>query len=87
MPQGITHVVHRFGKLKIQIEEAILRDPRFRSLCEDYGEAVNALNFWLQSPDARAATMIIDYKQLLVELEREILAELQQRPEEPLRGQ
>jgi hypothetical protein len=82
MAQGIGHVLKRFQSLRVRIEEEVLRDGRFRSLCEDYGEAVEALKFWSRSPDARAEKRITEYSQLLIELEREILADLGQHPEE-----
>jgi hypothetical protein len=29
-----------------QIRRLSLRDPRFRSICDDYGEALDAIEFW-----------------------------------------
>jgi len=81
MAQSVAHALNRFHSLRVRIEEAVLRDTRFRSLCEDYGEAVEALKFWSQSSDARAEKLIAEYKQLLVDLEREILSDLGHPPE------
>jgi hypothetical protein len=86
MSQNIAHVIDRFQSLRVQIEEAVLRDTRFRSLCEDYGVAVEALGFWSQSSDARAPKMIVEYQNLRAELEREILSDLQHRSGESLHG-
>lgn len=83
MARKISHAINKFRKLKVEIEEAVLRDARFRAICEDYGEAVDALDFWSQSTDERAAKRITEYRLLLLELEREIFVELQRCRGEP----
>jgi hypothetical protein len=63
----------------VEIQKAPLQDVRFRALCEDYGVAVEAFKFWSISADARAPTVIDEYRKLLAELEVEIFAEIQKR--------
>jgi hypothetical protein len=84
MSQKIAHAIGRFQSLRVQIEEAVLQDTRFRGLCEDYGVAVDALKFWSRSSDARAPKMVLEYQRLQAELEREILSDVQHRPGGPL---
>jgi|tagenome__1003787_1003787.scaffolds.fasta_scaffold15281203_1 hypothetical protein len=84
MSRKIAHVIGRFQRLRVQIEEAALQDTRFRSLCEDYAVAVEAVQFWSQSSDARAPQMILEFQRLQADLESEILSDLQHRPGGPL---
>ncbi len=79
MPHNLDHILGRFSELRVEIEKAALQDVRFRALCEDYGAAVTAFEFWSTSADARGPTMIDEYRRLLVELEVEIFAEIQKR--------
>jgi hypothetical protein len=79
MPHNLDHILGRFRELRAEIQKAALQDTRFRTLCEDYGMAVKAFEFWSSSPDARATGMIDEYRRLLGELEAEILVELQNR--------
>jgi hypothetical protein len=79
MPHSLDHVLGRFSELRVEIEKAALQDVRFRALCEDYGVAVEAFEFWSTSADARGPMMIDEYRRLLAELEVEIFAEIQKR--------
>jgi len=79
MPHNLDHILGRFHDLRVEIEKAALQDVRFRALCEDYGVAVEAFEFWSMSADSRGPTMINEYRRLLVELETEILVEVQNR--------
>jgi len=79
MPHNLDHILGRFSELRVEIEKAALQDVRFRALCEDYGAAVTAFEFWSTSADARGPTMIDEYRRLIVELEVEIFAEIQKR--------
>ncbi len=79
MPHMLDHILDRFRELRVEIEKAALQDDRFRTLCEDYGVAVEAFEFWSASAGARSPTMIEEYRRLLVELEAEIFAEIQKR--------
>jgi len=74
MAHKINRILGRFVELKSEIQEAALRDARFRGLCEDYEAAAEALEFWTKSPDPRAPKMITEYRTLLSDLEAEIFA-------------
>jgi hypothetical protein len=74
MTHKIGRILARFSELKSEIQETALRDARFRGLCEDYEAATEALEFWLQSSDARRLRMIAEYRQLVADLEAEIFA-------------
>ena len=79
MSHNLDHILRRFRGLRAEIQTAALQDARFRTLCEDYGIAVKAFEFWSRSADARATRMIDEYRRLLAELEAEIVVELQNR--------
>ena len=52
------------------------RDPGFRSICDDYGEAQRALKHW-ESASQAAPERVAEYRQILQELEAEALAILE----------
>ena len=74
MASQISRILIRFTELKSEIQEAALRDARFRGLCEDYEAAAEALEFWTNSADSRRPRMISEYRGLLNDLETEIFA-------------
>jgi Mg2+ and Co2+ transporter CorA len=76
MQGKLTHVLDRFASQRTQIERELLKNPQFRSLCEDYGETAETLNHWKQSIEPKARVMMKEYRQLLEDLEQEILAHL-----------
>lgn len=49
----------------------------FGSLCEDYAAAVTALRAWEVSADPKAPARVREYRELVAELEAEILGQLQ----------
>jgi len=74
MAHRISRILDRFAELKFEIQEAALRDSRFRALCEDYEAASEALEFWARSADARRTRMMKEYRALLSDLEAEIFS-------------
>lgn len=58
------------------LRERMLVDREFRSLCEDYGDAREALRHWEVSADRNRAARVEEFRRLMAELESEILAEL-----------
>jgi hypothetical protein len=72
MAHRINRILGRFGELKSEVQQAALRDARFRALCEDYETAAEALEFWTSSTDPRRPQMIREYRDLMTELETEI---------------
>ena len=73
------HVVRRFQHLVREIEAALLSNAHFRTLCEDYGEAVDALSHWERSTHPQKDERCAEYRKLLRDLEGEILLEIQSR--------
>ena len=53
-----------------------MRDPEFRSVCDDYGDVQRALEHW-QAAGQAAPERVAEYREILEELEAEVLANLQ----------
>ena len=66
----------RFASRAAELEREILQDPDFRSLCEDYGEAVAALERWSSSSHPSSPQRVSEYQNLVRELEEEIQSHL-----------
>ena len=47
-------------------------DPEFHSMCEDYEDCVNALNYWTESNEPKAKSRVDEYQILIRELQEEI---------------
>ena len=77
MPGRLAAALRRFASRSVQIEQEILRNPEFRTLCEDYGDAVAALERWRRSTDSIALKRASEYDKLVQELEIEISNYLQ----------
>jgi hypothetical protein len=76
MSDGIEALARRFPQHASTIHRLQARDPDFRSICDDYGAAQRALEHWeaaCQAAPERAA----EFRQILEELEGEILAILE----------
>jgi cell division FtsZ-interacting protein ZapD len=71
-----SHVLERLPDHRCALLQRMMRDPEFRCLCEDFGEALEALHRWEHSPDQHRAARVEEFSQLLAELESEILVEL-----------
>jgi hypothetical protein len=48
------------------------KDSEFRAICEDYEACVKALQFWTKSKDTEAEARIVEYHNLIQDLEDEI---------------
>jgi len=72
--EGVRAIVIRFPQLELQIRRRCSHDPRFASVCRDYGEAASALRHWRQQ--AAGDRRVREYEQILAELEAEVLAAL-----------
>ena len=71
------HVVQRFPEQWRDIAALSRASEDFRALCDDYGEAMEALRRWqAATADPNAPARIEEFRQLVAELEDEILAEL-----------
>jgi hypothetical protein len=67
----------RFPGDSVMIRRLFLADPGFRSLCEDYRLAAEALAGFRRRPDAAVRPEIGDYCRVMAELEAEIAALIQ----------
>jgi hypothetical protein len=64
-------IIRRFSEHEFEVNRRYARDPEFRAICEDYAVATRALEYW-EKDHAKAE----DYRQLIRELEDEILEHL-----------
>ncbi|QCO16588.1 hypothetical protein D3869_14825 (plasmid) [Azospirillum brasilense] len=79
MSDKLRHVVERFPDLEGVIKQHSADNRFFRSLCEDYGEAVEILRGWEASNGGRRSKRTGACRDLIADLEQEILLELQNR--------
>jgi hypothetical protein len=77
MSGSLTHVLERFPDHWQEITELLRTSAAFGSLCEDYAIAVTALRAWELSAHPKAPARVTEYRELVAELEAEILAQLQ----------
>lgn len=75
MSDRARHAVERFPDLAHAIKQYAADNRFFQSLCEDYGEAVEILRR-LEETD-RAGASVDACRELVADLEKEILLELQ----------
>jgi hypothetical protein len=80
----IAAIVERFPEQELAIRRLCNRDPGFLGSCEDYEVAATALSHWEGAGDAYTARAD-EYRQLLVEIEDEVLQGLAQH-RIPVRG-
>lgn len=73
---SIDLLVSRFRRHEFAIRRLYVRDPEFRSVCDDYGEVRRALAHW-QSTDQAEPERVAEYRRMLEELEAEALAMLE----------
>jgi len=77
MPILVRHVMDRFPADADLVLQCALENERFRSLCEDYALALEALRR-LEALDRRMVeSRIADYRALMTDLEREIQSTLE----------
>jgi uncharacterized protein YdcH (DUF465 family) len=76
MGDEIESLARRFPQHASTIRRLQARDPSFRSICDDYGEAQRALKHWEAAGQA-APERVAEYRQMLTELEAEALAILE----------
>ncbi|MGZ9020617.1 MAG: hypothetical protein ACXW3S_11795, partial [Rhodoplanes sp.] len=59
------HVLDQLPEHRQPIRARMLSDPEFRSLCEDYGDAFEALRRWEGSADSHRTARIEEFRRLL----------------------
>ncbi|MBP2295815.1 hypothetical protein [Azospirillum rugosum] len=77
MPDKVQYAVERFPDLDQAIKQCCADNRFFRSLCEDYGEAVEVLRGCEDENDPERLERCNACRELVAELEREILQELE----------
>lgn len=75
-------VVGRFPHREKEILEYFRSDSRFQSLCEDYCECLKSLARWTRETGKTAVVYQEDYRELLAELESDIVKYLDRLREE-----
>ena len=75
MALNVTAIVTRFPLRELEIRRRCARDPKFAEVCEDYGEALQALRRW-EGAGPAGATRTEDFRRIVDELEAEFLANL-----------
>lgn len=78
MSERARYVVERFPDLADAVKQYSSDNRFFRGLCEDYGEAVEALRQCQTSDSSTACERADACLALILDLEREILLELHQ---------
>lgn len=76
MRDEIEGLARRFPQHASTMRRLQARDPSFRSICDDYGAAQRALEYWEAAGQA-APERVAEYRQILTELEAEALAILE----------
>ena len=64
----LASVIRRFSDHEFMLRRLHATDPEFKILCEDYATAINALDHWKEN-----ASRAEEYRQIIAELEEEIL--------------
>ena len=70
----LAHVLERFPEATILIRRMFLADRGFRSVCEDYALARDALARFQAMPNGQQRPEIADYLSVIADLESEIAA-------------
>jgi hypothetical protein len=76
MSDEIESLARRFPQHASTIRRLQARDPSFRSICDDYGEAQRALKHW-EAAGQTAPGRVAEYREIVKELEAEALAILE----------
>jgi hypothetical protein len=72
----VARVRKRFGHLADDVSHLALRNQRFRSLCDDYGMTIDALDILERRNHSADVEKMVEYRALRGELERDIEQEL-----------
>ena len=77
--KAIRELIEAFPEHSEAIERACAESSCFRSICEDFRECSEALIHWNKIISSEAGTRTEEYRELLRELEQEILGWLEVR--------
>ena len=78
MGDQIEAMIQRFPQHAAAMRRLEAEDPNFRAICDDYGEALRALDYW-QTTASSSPQKVVEYRQVVTELEAEALALLDAR--------
>ena len=67
------HVLRRFPDKCELIRLLMSKNPDFFTICEDYGDCINALHHWRQSSEPEVEDRVNEYQSLVDDLEKEIV--------------
>ena len=70
------HIRKRFSDQKFSIDQLMAIDSEFLSLCDDYDACINALQYWTKSKEPEAESMIDEFRNIVRELEEEVIEAL-----------
>jgi hypothetical protein len=76
MDSGMAHVMKRFPEHATLIQDRFHADRRFREMCSDYADTLQALQRWLASRGPHKAARVEEYRELARALEIEIVTTL-----------
>lgn len=79
-------VIDRFPEREASIRRLFEKDAEFREVCLDYADAYRALAYWGAISEESVEQVIVQYRELLRELEAEILAVLEEGRDRPEKG-
>jgi hypothetical protein len=66
-------ILDRFPAKSDRISSLMAENPDFLGVCEDHEECVKALRHWADSQEPEAPNRVDEYRNLIQELEEEIL--------------
>ena len=70
------HIRKRFSDQKYSIDQLMAKDSEFLSLCDDYDACINAIQYWTKSKESEAENMIDEFRNIVRELEEEVIEAL-----------
>ena len=70
------HFRERFPDKKTSIDRRMAEDAEFLALCEEYDACVNALQYWAKSKEPEAEIRVHECRNLVQELEEEVVEAL-----------
>ena len=70
------HIRDQLPDQKHILDVLMAEDPDFLALCEEYDACVNALHYWAKSKEPEAEIRVHEYRNLVQELEEEVVEAL-----------
>ncbi|WP_027684274.1 hypothetical protein [Rhizobium leguminosarum] len=83
MDEGRTAVRRQFPARIKAIDDLSARSEDFREICRDFADAQSALQKWNVSTDPKRDERVVEYRELIAELSKEIEGALDASPPPP----